>query len=61
MLSKEDFRPVTVTETSYKLFGEIVKEKLSLFVVRNCMMREEQCGFVRERQLEKMGLFYAWR
>ena len=41
-LYKGEFRPVMVTETSYKLFGEIMREKLNRFAYRSGMMKKKK-------------------
>ena len=51
MLDKGEFRPVTITGTSYKIFGEIMREKLSGFADKNGVMREEQCVGLLEEDL----------
>jgi len=48
-----EFRPITITECSYKIFGSVLKERLSVFSRRNGMDRVEQSGFVSGRQLEE--------
>ena len=52
-MEKGDFRPVTVTEASYKIFGTILRERLERFAVENGLLREEQSGFTKGRQLEE--------
>ena len=44
---------MTITEMSYKIFGSVLRDRLTEFGGRNGLMKEEQSGFCRGRQLEE--------
>ena len=44
---------MTITEMSYKIFGSVLRDRLTEFAGRNGLMKEEQSGFCRGRQLEE--------
>ena len=49
----KDFRPITITEVSYKLFGSVMKCRLWEHLERNKLVKTEQSGFSRGRQIEE--------
>ena len=52
-VDRSDFRPISVMKTSYKLFGKIMGERLTEFADKIRLLREEQSGFMKGRQLEE--------
>ena len=48
-VDRSDFRPISVMEASYKLFGKIMGERLTEFADKNRLLREEQSVFMKER------------
>ena len=49
----KDFRPITITKSSYKLFGAIMKNRLWEHLEKNGLIRTEQSGFSKGRQIEE--------
>jgi len=52
-VDRRDFRPITITEVSYKIFGGIMKKRLWEFLEMNGLLRTEQSGFSKGRQIEE--------
>lgn len=47
------FRPIAVTEISYKIMGSILKGRLIKFAEENKLFLEEQKGFTRNKRMEE--------
>ena len=52
-LKPKEFRPITVTNISYKIFTDIINRKISKFLKKNKIMEEEQAGFTTGRRMEE--------
>ena len=50
--SKSDFRPLAMTNVTYKIFMSLVKEKIVKHLERNEKMSEFQAGFTKGRRIE---------
>ena len=46
----EDFRPITLTEVTYRVFTSILKDKLMNFLSSRKLLSEEQSGFISGRR-----------
>ena len=52
-LRVNEFRPITLMNVSYKIFSEMVNDRLTKFLRMNKSMSEEQAGFTAKRRLEE--------
>jgi len=54
-------RPITINEFSYKVFGGVVKDKLWEYMCDNGLVRTEQAGFSKGRQIEEnLAVVNVW-
>jgi len=52
-LTEKDFRPITITNITYKLMSSIMRSKIEIFCKDNKIFEEEQCGFMVKRRIEE--------
>jgi len=66
-ITVKDFRPITITNITYKIMSGIINEKIEKFIINNKILEEEQAGFMKKRRIEENLLFIqidmerAWR
>ena len=48
----KDFRPIAITNISYKIFMAFIREKIEEHLIRNNMVRDNQIGFTGGGRLE---------